>query len=125
MRLHAIALFAAAFLAGCASLEPRLPPPPTTAEIVQMAKDGMTADAIIARIEAARGVYPLPASEFARLRAEGVPDRVIDSMQRTYVNAAWFDGYLRARDDSAFWGWPSFRPGPFPYWGPYPYWGWR
>ena len=122
MRLHAFAFLAAAFVAGCASLEPRLPPPPATAEIVQMAKDGMTADAIIARIEAARGVYPLRASEFARLRAEGVPDRVIDAMQRTYVDAVWFDGYMRARDAYFMYGWPY---PPYPYGGPFPYWGWR
>jgi len=121
MRLHAIVLFAAAFVAGCAN-QPRLPPPPTTAEIVQMAKDGMTADGILARIDAARGVYPLPASEFARLRAEGVPDRVIDSMQRTYVDAVWFDGYMRARDAYFLYGWPY---PPYPYGGPFPYWGWR
>jgi hypothetical protein len=122
MRVHAIALLAAGFVAGCTSLEPRLPPPPTTAEIVQMAKDGMTADGIIARIDAARGVYPLPASESARLRAEGVPDRVIDSMQRTYVDAVWLDGYLRARDAYFVYGSPSY---PYPYGGPFPYWGWR
>jgi hypothetical protein len=124
MRLRPLIVFAGLLAAGCASL-PALPPPPTTAEIVQMAKDGAGAEAIIKRIEASRGVYPLPASEFARLRAAGVPDQVIDFMQRTYLDATWFDGYLRAQQDFVFWGWPYARRAPFPYGWPGPYWGWR
>jgi hypothetical protein len=116
-------ILAAMFAGGCAPI-PRLPPPPTPAEIVQMSKDGMAPAAIIQRIEATRGVYPLPASEFARLRREGVPDEVIDYMQRTFVQATWFDGWQRGVDSSLFWGWPYGRPAP-PYgWGG-PYWGWR
>jgi hypothetical protein len=121
MTFRSIVVLAAALVAGCAS-PPPLPPPPTTAEIVQMAKEGASAEAIIQRIEALRGVYPLPASEFARLRAEGVPDPVIDYMQRTFVNATWLDGWQRGVDSSLFWGSQYVRPAPYG-WGPY--WGWR
>jgi hypothetical protein len=124
MRLRFVLVLAAALVAGCAS-PPPLRPPPTTAEIVQMAKDGASAETIIQRIEALRGVYPLPASEFARLRAEGVPDQVIDYMQRTYLNATWFDGWQRGLDSSAFWGWPHARRAPPPYGWTSPYWVWR
>jgi hypothetical protein len=124
MRTHLAVLVLAASLGACASLGPPLLPPPTTAEIVQMAKEGVGADEIMKRITASRAVYPLPASEFARLREQGVPDQVIDLMQRTYVDAAWFDGYLRARDDYLLWAWPQFRSvAPFPAIWPYPYWG--
>lgn len=123
MRCRPFVLLAAAFVAGCAGFGPPLPPPPTTAEIVQMAKEGVPAEAIIKRIEASRGVYPLPASEFARLRGEGVPDPVIDFMQRTYLDATWFDGFQRARDRYFFWGWPYSRSAPFPYGWPGPGWG--
>jgi hypothetical protein len=124
MRLRPVLVLAAALVAGCAS-PPQLPPPPTTTEIVQMAKDGASAEVIIQRIEASRGVYPLPASEFARLRAEGVPDRVIDHMQDTYLSATWFDGWQRGLDSSFFWGWPYARRAPPPYGWTSPYWGWR
>ena len=76
------------------------------------------------RIDAVRGVDPLPASEFARLRAEGVPDQVIDYMQRTYVNAIWLDGWQRGVDSALFWDWPYARRAP-PYGWTGPYWGWR
>ena len=89
-----------------------------------MSKDGMTAAAIIDRIEALQGVYPLSASELAKLRDQGVPDPVIDYMQRTYVRAARYDEYLRMLNVYSGYGWPGL--GPYPYgWGyPYP-WGWR
>ncbi len=112
-------------VAGCASFEP-LPPPPTTAEIVKMAKEGVAPDEIIKRIEASQGVYPLSASELAKLREQGVPDQVIDYLQRTYIDAVRFDEYLRARDAYFLYGWPYQRGlYPFPYGGPYPLWDWR
>jgi hypothetical protein len=122
MRLPVLVLLLAAIAAGCATHQPRLPPPPTTAEIVQMAKDGMTAEAIVERIQALQGVYPLSASELANLRDQGVPDKVIDYMQRTYVQAARYDEYLRTLGAYYGYGWPAL--GPYPYgWGyPYPWW---
>jgi hypothetical protein len=125
MRCLSLLVLLVTLAAGCATPQPRLPPPPTPAEIVQMAKDGMTAEAIIQRIEALQGVYPLSASGLANLRDQGVPDQVIDYMQRTYVRAARFDEFLRTRDLYSTYGWPYFF-GPYPYgWAsPYP-WGWR
>jgi hypothetical protein len=122
MRPHSAALALATLLGACASLGPP-PPPPTTAEIVQMARDGLGADEIVKRIAAARAVYPLPASELARLRGEGVPDEVIDFMQRTYLDAVWLDGFVRAQAGSLVPGWPYFwSTGPStPLW-PYPQW---
>jgi hypothetical protein len=124
---HLLTLLLAALVGACASLGPPLPPPPTTAEIVQMAKDGITAEEIIKRIDASRAVYPLTASQLADLREKGVPGPVIDHMQRTYIEAVRFEEFLRARDAYFMWGWPSFRGG---FWSPYgwppPYWGgWR
>jgi hypothetical protein len=125
MRLRLTSLAFVALLGACASLEPTLPPAPTTAEIVRMAKDGVAPDAIIKRIEASRAVYPLPASELARLREQGVPDQVIDYMQRTYIDAVRLNEYLRARDAYVLYGWPSYgRLFPYPYGWPLPYWGW-
>ncbi len=96
MRHLATLLFVAA-LAGCAGLEP-LPPPPTIAEIVQMAKSGQSADAIIQRIHESRAVYQLPASELAKMREQGVPDKVIDYIQQTYIEAVRSSEWVRARD---------------------------
>jgi hypothetical protein len=125
MRLHPSVFALAALLGACASFGPPLPPAPTTAEIVQMAKEGLAPEAIIKRIEASRAVYPLPASELAKLREQGVPDQVIDYLQRTYIEAVRFGEYLRARDAYFLYGWPYYRGlGPYPYGWAYPYWGW-
>jgi hypothetical protein len=110
---HLIAILLLGTLAGCASVP--LPPPPTTAEIVQMAQSGQSADAIIKRIEDARAVYQLSGSQLARLREQGVPDKVIDYMHQTYVDAVRYAEWVRARDAYFY---PPFPP-PFrrhPYW---------
>jgi len=102
-----VALLLAGVMTGCATA-PQLPPPPTTAEIVQMAKDGQTAEAIIQRMQQSIAVYPLPASELAKLREQGVPDKVIDHMQLTYLEAVRYQEWARARDSYSY-----------PYYGPY------
>ena len=119
MRYLASLLLAAA-IGGCASLEP-LPPAPTVAEIVQMAQTGQSADAIIQRVQASRAVYQLPASELAKMREQGVPDKVIDYLQQSYIDAVRYAEWLRARDAYLF---PPFPTSPFyPYFWPGRY-GW-
>jgi len=121
MRTPVAAFVLVSLLGGCASLGP--PPRPTTAEIVQMARDGIVAEEIVKRIAASRAVYPLPASALARLRGEGVPDEVVDFMQRTYLDAAWLDGFLRARDAELEWASPVFQDtAPVPAIWKYPQW---
>jgi nitrogen fixation/metabolism regulation signal transduction histidine kinase len=113
---YVAALLLAGVTAGCATA-PKLPPPPTTAEIVQMAKDGQTADAIIQRMQQSVAVYPLPASELAKLREQGVPDKVIDHMQQTFLEAVRYQEWARARETFP----PFYGPYPYSFWGHY-YW---
>jgi hypothetical protein len=79
------------------------------------------ADEIVKRMREARAVYRLPASALAKLHGRGVPDQVIDYMQRTYIAAERYDEYLRTRDVYLWSGWPSYR-GIYPYGYWYPYW---
>lgn len=72
-----------AFLAGCAT--PVRVVPPTVADIVALSETDTPPEQIVARIHESRAVYPLPASELARLREQGVDDAVIDAMQATYL----------------------------------------
>lgn len=108
-----VALLALA-LSGCATLGEPLPPPPSLAEIVESAKAGQPPQQIIERMQRSRAVYRLPASELAKLREQGVPDPVIDYMQRVHLDVVRFEESMRAR---SFYG---------PGWGPWgPAHGWR
>jgi len=122
----AILLAVTGLASGCATPGPPLPPPPTVDEIVRLSAAGVPADDIVQRMRDARAVYRLPASELAKLRGRGVPDEVIDYMQRTYIEAERREEYLRTRDLYLWYGWPSYRGVyPYGYWYPYPYPTWR
>jgi hypothetical protein len=113
-----VVLIAAILFGACASLG-KIPPAPTTAEIVQLSKDGVPAGEIIRRIDESRAVYRLSASALAQLRAQGVSDEVINYMQQTYIASVRDEEWYRARQLSV---WPPYRgPFPYPYLYPYPY----
>ncbi len=104
------------FLGGCATTLPR-PAAVTVPEIVRMSQAGYPADEIIRKIRASGTVYRLNASHLAYLKDEGVPDAVINYMQRTYLDAVERDQEL------ADWTlWVHERDG---FWyGGQPYWSW-
>jgi hypothetical protein len=82
-------------LAGCAA-SPPIRPAISVVEIVSMAEEGATPDAIIEKIQASRSVYRLRASELVRLKQQGVPDQVLDYMEQTHLTevcrqAIWDD----------------------------------
>lgn len=109
--------FAASLLLAACATVPRVPPP-SPAEIVQLVEQGTPPEAIVARIRESGAVYRLPASQLARLREQGVPDAVIDAMQRTYLE----DERWRAMRDYEWYAWRR----PYPFYGPWPYWPyWR
>ena len=115
-----VALLALA-LSGCATLGEPLPPPPSLAEIVESAKAGQPPQQIIERMQRSRAVYRLPASELAKLREQGVPDAVIDYMQRVHLDVVRFEESMRAR---SFYG-PGWGPlGPAHGWSD-PFWPYR
>lgn len=74
-------------LAGCATLAP-------SAErigldqVVARSKAGESADSLVAALRTQGTAYGLSGSDFARLRANGVPDLVLDELQRLEIAAA-------------------------------------
>jgi hypothetical protein len=116
-----ILVLAASVAAGCATPRAPLPPPPTVGEIVELGTAGVPAGDIIKRMRDARAVYRLPASALARLHGRGVPDQVIDYMQRTHIEAERYEEYLRTRDLYLGYGWPAYH-GVYPYGYSYPGW---
>jgi hypothetical protein len=113
VRSLAIALLVCV-MSGCATFGEPLPPAPTLVELVEWSKAGQTPQQIIERMQKSRAVYRLPASELAKLHAQGVADEVIDHMQRVHLEVVRFEESIRARN---FYG---------PGWGPWgPAFGWR
>ncbi len=108
-------IFFTLMLGACATVQG--PPPPSQEDIVALARAGAPAQDIIRRIRESGAVYPLTASQLARLREQGVPDEVIDYMQRTYIEEARREEAMR---QSFFYG-PMFPPY-YPYYPYYPYW---
>lgn len=110
-------LLAALLTGGCAAFEKR--EPMTVEQVVQLSREGKTADDIINRLSESRTVFALSGSGYAKLREQGVDDAVLDFIQRSYVARVELDSRLRYQ------GWfspgyypPYYRPmtGPWPYW---------
>lgn len=109
-------LLLSALLGGCATFKPS-PPPVTVPQIVQMSEEHMPADKIIQRMSDSRTVYRLKASQLADLKSRGVPDAVIDYMQRTYLDAVQrrqaLEDWDNWTEDGGWWygggpyGWPD------------------
>jgi len=79
---------AAALLAlptlGFAASGPRHPMP--IAEVVSLSSSGAPPEQIIQRIQASATTYALRGSDFAKLKAAGVPDPVLDYLQQSFVD---------------------------------------
>jgi hypothetical protein len=72
-------------LGGCATFtSPRKPMPIT--EVVKLSKSGAESPLVIQRIRDSRTTYALRGSDFSKLKANGVPDPVLDYLQQSFVD---------------------------------------
>ena len=120
----ATAVLLIAFLAACAGMRGATIPPVTVEEVVQMSQAGVPADQIIEKMRQSQTIYRLEASKLADLRDKGVPDKVINYMQQTYLDAVRRNKYLQ---DTTYWtpGGPGYWYGGPPYGWPNEWWSWR
>ncbi len=104
-----VAMLAALFfLSGCATMNAPERQPVTLEQIVAMSKEGKDAPSIIRTIKESRTSYDVMASQYAKLSRDGVPDEVIDFMQRGQLRMAEHQGRRHAYDDlwmSGRYGW--------------------
>ena len=103
--------------AGCATLE--RPVPLSGADVVNLAKSGKTAPQIIEELKRTDTVLPLQASDIVALHESGVPNEVLDYLQRAQIDEIrWRDRYSHG-----YWYGPGyyrgFGPCPFPPLRPY------
>ena len=113
----AVALATALVITGCflvhlGRTHERVP----VADVVRMSQAHLPPDQIVARMRRSGTVYRLTASQLAHLHDEGVPDAVIDYMQRTYMRAVRRNQFLA---DESRW---SLEPDGY-FYGGLPY-GW-
>ena len=104
-------------LAGCATVDH--PKPLTGADIVSLAKSGKSAPEIIEELQRSGTVLPLQASDIVALHESGVPNEVLDYLQRAQIDEIrWRDRYSQG-----YWYGPGyyrgFGPCPFPPLRPY------
>jgi hypothetical protein len=117
VRAVAVLALATCLLASGCATTPRIEPLKIE-EVVQLSKDGVPPKDIIQRIDDRRTVFQLNGSQYAKLRAEGVDDEVLDHIQRTYVKAVEYESRIRGQQMYGP-GWGPWGP-----WGPYGP-GWR
>lgn len=79
------AIIAGLLLAGCSTYGQG---PLTVNQVLRLSREGVPSSEIIARMRASQTVYPLKASQLARLHRQGVADEVIDYMQSTHIASA-------------------------------------
>ena len=80
-----LAILILLLLSGCAALyTPRQPMP--IAAVIELGKSKASPDEIIQRIRASGTTYQLRGSDFAKLKAQGLPDPVLDFLQQSLVN---------------------------------------
>ena len=116
----AAALMTLLVLSGCATMGASERQPITLEQIVAMAKEGKDAAAINREIKESRTTYDVMASQYAKLSRDGVPDEVIDFMQRGQLKMAERQGRRDAYEDL----WLSGRYGGWGYgsaWAPRAY----
>ena len=110
LALHG-ALFSLLLLASCASLQG--PPPLSGADIVALSKSGRGPAEIIAELQRTNTVLSLQASDIVGLHNAGVPNEVLDYLQRAQIEE------LRWRERNWYGG--GYYGGFYRGWGPCPF----
>jgi hypothetical protein len=100
--------------AGCTFFSSKpLPPPVTVPQILEMSKMGVPPGAIVQKMRDSGTVYRLQASQLAQLKAQGVPDAVLNYMQQTYLDAVRTDQSRADFDNWALLGDGDMYGGPW------------
>lgn len=85
-----------ALLVACSQFNPV-----TVSQILQMTKEDVPPDTIIAEMKASNTVYRLHSHQIVQLSKDGVNEKVLDYMQQTYLNAVRNDQSLADWDNYA------------------------
>lgn len=114
--LLASGLVAMLALTGCATMLEQGPAPLSLEQIVERAKQGKDAAAIINEIKSTHAMYDIAASQYVKLSRDGVPDAVLDFMQQGQLKLAERAGRREAYSEMWFRGagWYGYGPRWYP-----------
>ncbi len=101
------ALAAATMLSACATLGDNTPPL-TIDALVARAKAGESNESILASLRASRERFTLTGSEFAKLKERGLPDVVLDELQKRELTAVRNEEWLNAQPIGWWRMWPNY-----------------
>ncbi len=90
----ALSVSATLFITGCATMGEGAPPL-TIDSLVERAKKGESNESLLAALRGSRERFVLNGSEFAKLKERGMPDAVLDELQKRELQAAREDEWMR------------------------------
>ena len=99
--LGIVAMSLALLLTGCATLPSA--PPLTIDQLVERAVKGESTISLLASLRASNVEFRLNGSDFATLKARGLPEPVLDELMKREIESAREEERRR----TALWGWPS------------------
>lgn len=120
-RASRIVLLAGVVLAlgGCATFGAVEPRRVSVTDVERMVKNGVPTATILKKMHDSGTVYRLSAAQLAGLHDQGVPDRILNYMQGTYLEAVRNNQALRDENN-----WEMGEDGYLYSWGHYPWmWG--
>ncbi|MGL5003048.1 MAG: hypothetical protein ACRDAM_08915 [Casimicrobium sp.] len=101
------AVASAVLLAGCATLGDNTPPL-TLDALVARAKTGESSESLLASLRASRESFVLTGSDYAKLKERGLPDAVLDELQKRQIAEARDDEWRRANPIGFWRAWPYY-----------------
>lgn len=112
-KLLLIAAISSTFvITGCATLG-NSTPPLTIDQLVERAKKGESNESLLASVRASGERFSLTGSEFAKLKERGLPEPLLDELQRRELQAARDEEWMK---NQFYWN---------GLWRPWPYVGYR
>ncbi len=96
----ALTISATLFITGCATMGESAPPL-TIDSLVERAKKGESNESLLAALRGSRERFVLNGSEFAKLKERGMPDVVLDELQKREIESARLDE--RMNTQHIFW----------------------
>jgi hypothetical protein len=107
LKLLLTALAAASLMSACATLGDNTPPL-TIDALVARAKAGESNESLLASLRASRERFILTGSEFAKLKERGLPDPVLDELQKREVAAVREEEWRNAQPIGWWRAWPYY-----------------